>query len=51
MEKFILKNPSIAALKEEAMRKGMVSMYKDGLIKVLQKITTIEEIERIMGKK
>jgi len=47
MEKFILKNPSIAAFREKATKKGMVSMYQDGLIKVLAGLTTIEEVERV----
>ncbi len=50
MEKFILTNPSIAALKDEATKKGMVSMKQDGLIKVLEGITTIEEVERVAGE-
>ncbi len=47
MEKFILKNPSIAALREEAVKRGMITMRQDGLIKVLEGTTTIEEIERV----
>ena len=50
MERFILKNPSIVDMKELAIRKGMVSMRQDGLIKVLEGITTIEEIERVAGE-
>jgi len=50
MEKFILKNPSVADFQELAMKKGMISMYQDGLIKVLQGVTTIEELERITGE-
>ena len=50
MEKFILKNPSIAAFREEAIKKGMITMYQDGLIKVLEGMTTIEEVERITGE-
>jgi type II secretory ATPase GspE/PulE/Tfp pilus assembly ATPase PilB-like protein len=49
MEKFILKGPSIAALRNEAIKKGMVTMQQDGLIKVLNGVTTIEEVERITG--
>ena len=49
MEKFILQNPSIAVLKKEAIKRGMVTMQQDGLIKVLNGITTIEEVERITG--
>ncbi len=47
MEKFILTFPSIAALRELAVKKGMVTMYQDGLIKVLEGITTVEEVERV----
>jgi type II secretory ATPase GspE/PulE/Tfp pilus assembly ATPase PilB-like protein len=50
MENFILTSPSISALKEKAMEKGMVTMYQDGLIKVLEGETTIEEVERVVGK-
>jgi len=49
MEKFILNNPSIGALRKEAVKKGMVTMQQDGLIKVLNGTTTIEEIERVTG--
>jgi len=51
MEKFILKNPSIAALKEEAIKRGgMTTMKQDGLIKVLEGVTTIDEVERVTGE-
>ena len=50
IEKFILTSPSIVALKEKAIKKGMVTMYQDGLIKVLKGLTTIEEVERVCGE-
>ncbi len=50
MEGFILKNPSIAAFKEEAVKKGMILMRQDGLIKVLEGLTTIEEVERVTAE-
>jgi len=50
MEKFILTSPSISALREKAIKKGMVTMYQDGLMKVLEGITTIEEVERVTGE-
>ena len=49
MEKFILKEQSIAALRERAKERGMVTMYQDGLVKVLEGITTIEEVERVVS--
>ena len=50
MEKLILTSPSIAALREKALKDKMVPIYQDGLIKVLENITTIEEIERVIGQ-
>jgi len=47
MEKFILSSPPISALKEMAIKKGMVTMYQDGILKVIEGITTIEEVERV----
>ncbi len=47
MERFILTSPSIVDMRELAIKKGMVLMYQDGLIKVLKGITTVEEIERV----
>jgi len=46
MEKFILKEPSITTLRERAVKKGMVLMHQDGMIKVLEGVTTIEEVDR-----
>jgi len=48
MEKFILTSPSISSLRDLAIKKGMIPMYQDGLMKVLEGITTIEEIERVI---
>lgn len=50
MERFILTSPSISALRELAIKKRMVTMYQDGLIKVLEGITTLEEVERVAGE-
>ncbi|GAI19677.1 unnamed protein product, partial [marine sediment metagenome] len=50
MEKFILKNPSIASFRKLAIKKGMVTILQDGTIKALQGLTTIEEVERVTGE-
>ncbi|MCX6702763.1 MAG: GspE/PulE family protein, partial [Candidatus Wolfebacteria bacterium] len=39
---------SLSALSEAARKKGMVSMFEDGLRKVERGITTIEEVERVI---
>jgi type II secretory ATPase GspE/PulE/Tfp pilus assembly ATPase PilB-like protein len=49
MERFIQTKPSIADLKEKAVKAGMVTMKQDGIIKVLRGITTLEEVERVAG--
>jgi len=50
MEKIILGTPTITALREQAIKKGMIPLKQDGLIKVLNGITTIEEVERVAGE-
>jgi len=47
MEIFILKQPSIEEMRKKAIEKGMIPMYQDGILKVLEGITTIEEVERV----
>jgi type II secretory ATPase GspE/PulE/Tfp pilus assembly ATPase PilB-like protein len=50
MENFILKEPSISALREMAIKKGMITMYQDGILKALEGITTTEEVERVVSE-
>jgi len=50
MEKFILKNPSMGEFEDEARKKGMILMKEDGFLKVLDGVTTIEEVERVVGE-
>ncbi len=49
MEKFILQEPSMTEMQDLAIKKGMVLMRKDGLIKILEGLTTLEEIERVVN--
>ncbi|TSC56840.1 MAG: hypothetical protein Greene071421_350 [Parcubacteria group bacterium Greene0714_21] len=49
-EEFILRSPSVSALKEFAIKKGMTTMYQDGLIKVTEGITTLEELARVTSE-
>jgi type II secretory ATPase GspE/PulE/Tfp pilus assembly ATPase PilB-like protein len=50
MERFILTNPSIVDMRELAIKRGMILMRQDGLMKVLEGVTTIEEVERVAGE-
>jgi len=47
----ILKEPSEANILKEALRQGMISMKQDGILKVLNGITTIEEVLRVAEEK
>lgn len=44
IEKIILSKISEAELRTAAKRQGMISMYQDGIMKVLQGLTSLEEI-------
>lgn len=49
LEIFITQSPNVAQLREKAKAKGMASMRQDGIIKVLQGITSLGEIEKATG--
>ncbi len=50
MEELIQQSPSIPALRRKAIEKGMVLMYHDGLIRVMNKISTLEEVHRVAAR-
>lgn len=47
MEEHLYNSPSIAETRKKAIEKGMVTIRQDGLIKVLEKKTTLDEIDRV----
>ena len=49
MEDFILKKPGNHEIREWAIDHGMVPMQQDGILKILEGLTTVEELERITG--
>ncbi len=49
IEKEIYKNPTEIELKNLAKQQGMVTMQEDGILKVLQGLTSVEEVERLTG--
>lgn len=50
IEKMIAKSPTHVEILEAVQKKGFISMYQDGVIKVVQSITTLEEVENVVGK-
>ena len=51
IKKNILSSASPEQIEELAKSKGMLTLYQDGLLKVLEGITTLEEIERVIGQR
>ena len=49
-EEFILSSPPVSALRAFAIKKGMVEMRQDGILKVLKNITTLQELERVTAE-
>lgn len=47
MKDLIMNKASTTKLIESARRKGMITMREDGILKVLQGITTLEEVHRV----
>jgi len=50
IEKLILSEPSEVALREASVHQGMLTMRQDGILKVLAGITTLDELERVVGE-
>lgn len=46
IEKLILESPPISAIEEMAISEGMVTIIQDAYLKVIEGVTSIEEIER-----
>ncbi|HRY52244.1 MAG TPA: GspE/PulE family protein [Candidatus Portnoybacteria bacterium] len=51
LEKLIAKSPSHAEIVEMLKKTGFVSMYQDGVIKILEKKTTFEELDDVVGQR
>jgi len=51
IKKSILSSASPEQIEELARNKGMLTLYQDGLLKAIEGITTLEEIERVIGQR
>ncbi|MDP2648002.1 MAG: GspE/PulE family protein [Candidatus Yanofskybacteria bacterium] len=49
MEKLILTAPAISDIRDSAIQQGMITMIQDGYLKLLEGVTSLEEIHRILG--
>ncbi len=49
MGRLIVEESSEAEIKKSALKKGMLTMQQDGILKTLKGVTTLEEVEKITG--
>jgi type II secretory ATPase GspE/PulE/Tfp pilus assembly ATPase PilB-like protein len=49
IEQLILKSPAISEMRELAVKKGMLTLLQDGYLKVLEGVTDLAEVERVIG--
>ncbi len=47
MEKYITTDPTTTELHHKAIEKGMLSMGQDGVLRIIEGVTTIEEVARV----
>jgi type II secretory ATPase GspE/PulE/Tfp pilus assembly ATPase PilB-like protein len=47
IERLISLSSLSSEIKEKAMKNGMITMRQDGILKILEGVTTLEEVERI----
>ena len=49
LSKLVLEKPSEDKILKESKKQGMITMKQDGILKVLQGITSLEEVIRVAG--
>ena len=49
MERLILKSPAVSEVQDLAIAEGMVTMTQDAYLKLIDGVTSMEEIERVLG--
>lgn len=49
MERFLIQSPAEADIRKTATEQGMLTMFQDGILKIIDGITTLEELARIVS--
>ncbi len=49
IQDLIFSNPSTSEIRKKAIEKGMITLKQDGIIKIIEGKTTLEEINRVVG--
>ncbi len=50
MERLILQNPPEADIKKAAKEQGMMTMYQDGILKIIDGVTSFDELQRVVSE-
>lgn len=50
MERLILKSPALSEVQDTAVKKGMITLLQDGLLKAANGTTSIDEVMRVIGE-
>ncbi|MDO8424262.1 MAG: hypothetical protein Q7S54_01470, partial [bacterium] len=49
IEKVVIVNPSERDIRQAAQRQGLLTLEQDGILKVLNGVTTLEELGRVVN--
>lgn len=50
IERLLITNPAEADIKDAAVKQGMLTMFQDGVLKILDGITSLDELQRIVSE-
>lgn len=50
IERLLITNPAEADIKAAAIKNGMLTMFQDGVLKILDGITSLDELQRIVSE-
>ena len=50
IERLLITNPAEADIKDAAVKQGMLTMFQDGILKILDGITSLDELQRIVSE-
>lgn len=50
IERLLITNPAEADIKDAAVKQGMLTMFQDGILKILDGITSLDELKRIVSE-
>ncbi|HXK36243.1 MAG TPA: ATPase, T2SS/T4P/T4SS family [Candidatus Paceibacterota bacterium] len=49
MERLVIKNAPVSDIRDLAIKEGMVTLLQDGYLKLVEGVTSLEEVRRVLG--